>query len=277
MKDQKGRPLPNLIYGTAWKEERTKDLVKLALQKGFRGIDTANQPKHYQEPLVGEALKELYSDGLKREELFIQSKFTPAGGHDHRVPYDLSKPLSERVFESFESSLQNLGTDYLDSYLLHGPHSYPGLGKEDHEVWKSIEEIYKSGKVKLIGVSNVNREQLEILQEISEIGPMVVQNRCYANRGWDKEVRDFCQDNNIIYQGFSLLTANPYVLKAPQVIDIALRFNITPMQVIFKFSVQLGILPLTGTTNPIHMVEDLDILKFELTPDDLGMIQDLTD
>ena len=106
---------------------------------------------------------------------------------------------------------------------------------------------------------------------------MVVQNRCYANRGWDKEVRDFCKDNNIIYQGFSLLTANPYVLKAPQVIDIALRFNITPMQVIFKFSVQLGILPLTGTTNPIHMVEDLDILKFELTPDDLGMIQDLTD
>ena len=277
MKDQKGRPLPNLIYGTAWKEERTKDLVKLALQKGFRGIDTANQPKHYQEPLVGEALKELYSDGLTREELFIQSKFTPAGGHDHRVPYDLSKPLSKRVFESFESSLQNLGTDYLDSYLLHGPHSYPGLGKEDHEVWKSIEEIYKSGKVKLIGVSNVNREQLEILQEISEIGPMVVQNRCYANRGWDKEVRDFCQDNNIIYQGFSLLTANPYVLKAPQVIDIALRFNITPMQVIFKFSVQLGILPLTGTTNPVHMVEDLDILKFELTPDDLGMIQDLTD
>ncbi len=263
---------PSFIYGTAWKEDATAELVKMAVFNGFSGIDTANQPRHYQEHLVGEALLKLSGEGIEREDLFLQSKFTPADGHDHRIPYDPSADLTTQVKQSFESSLKNLHTDYLDSYLLHGPYSHPGLGNEDWEVWSVIEELYKSGKARFIGISNVNVEQLELLTEKAEIKPMVVQNRCFAARGWDREVRDYCKAHHIVYEGFSLLTANPFVLQNPVVQDIARELERTPEQVVFRFSIQIGILPLTGTTSEQHMKEDLLVKEFELDNDDLKMI-----
>ena len=263
---------PSFIYGTAWKEDATAELVNMAVTNGFSGIDTANQPRHYQEHLVGEALLKLSGEGIEREDLFLQSKFTPADGHDHRIPYDPSADLTTQVKQSFESSLENLHTDYLDSYLLHGPYSNQGLGNEDWEVWSVIEELYKSGKAKFIGISNVNVEQLELLTEKAEIKPMIVQNRCFAARGWDREVRDFCKAHNIVYEGFSLLTANPFVLQNPVVQDIVRELERTPEQVVFRFSIQIGILPLTGTTSELHMKEDLLVEEFELNNDDLKMI-----
>jgi len=127
--------IPSFMYGTAWKMEETARLVQLAVSSGFRAIDTANQPRHYNEPAVGEALKTLAFKGIRRDDLFLQTKFTPADGHDHRVPYDASADLSTQVAQSFEGSLKNLGTDYVDSYLLHGPYSRWTLGKADWEVW----------------------------------------------------------------------------------------------------------------------------------------------
>src|SRR5262249_4646648 len=152
--------LPSFIYGTAWKKDATSNLVKTALKAGFRAIDTANQPKHYQEPFVGEALSALAADGISRNALFIQTKFTPLGGQDTRVPYDPKLAVDEQVRQSFESSLRHLNTDYLDSYLLHGPYSYPGLGTEDWQVWGALEQLYTSGHARLIGISNVNALQL---------------------------------------------------------------------------------------------------------------------
>ncbi len=263
---------PSFIYGTAWKEDATAELVKMAVSNGFSGIDTANQPRHYQEHLVGEALLKLSGEGIEREDLFLQSKFTPADGHDHRIPYDPSADLTTQVKQSFGSSLKNLHTDYLDSYLLHSPYSNSGLGNEDWEVWSVIEELYKSGKTRFIGISNVNVEQLELLTEKAEIKPMVVQNRCFAARGWDREVRDYCKAHHIVYEGFSLLTANPFVLQNPVVQDIARELERTPEQVVFRFSIQIGILPLTGTTSELHMKEDLLVKEFELNNDDLKMI-----
>jgi len=221
---------------------------------------------------VGEALLKLSSEGIERNELFLQSKFTSADGHDHRIPYDPSADLTTQVKQSFESSLKNLHTDYLDSYLLHGPYSNPGLGNEDWEVWSVIEEIYKSGKARFIGISNVNIEQLELLTEKAEIKPMVVQNRCFAAQGWDREVRDYCKAHHIVYEGFSLLTGNRFVLQNPVVQDIARELERTPEQVVFRFSIQIGILPLTGTTSELHMKEDLLVKEFELNNDDLKMI-----
>tara|TARA_Y100001954_G_scaffold117829_1_gene127286 strand:- start:131 stop:955 length:825 start_codon:yes stop_codon:yes gene_type:complete len=267
------KPISQIIYGTAWKEDRTPELVDLAIQKGFRAFDTANQPKHYQEDLVGQALQEAFSKGLKREDFFIQTKFTPQGGHDHRIPYSLDKQLPERVQESFASSLRNLGVETLDSYLLHGPHSFPGLCKEDMEVWKSLEDIYKSGRTKSIGVSNVNMQQLETLCELSSVTPMVVQNRCYADRAWDQEVRDFCKQYSILYQGFSLLTANPSVYKIREIGQLASKYKVTIGQLIFRFSSQIGVIPLTGTTDPIHMEEDLKIFEFTLTEEEIHLIE----
>jgi diketogulonate reductase-like aldo/keto reductase len=267
---------PSFIYGTAWKEDATAELVNMAVSNGFSGIDTANQPRHYQEHLVGKALLKLSGEGIERENLFLQSKFTPADGHDHRIPYDPSADLTTQVKQSFGSSLKNLHTDYLDSYLLHSPYSHQGLGNEDWEVWSVIEELYKSGKTRFIGISNVNVEQLELLTEKAEIKPMVVQNRCFAARGWDREVRDYCKAHHIVYEGFSLLTANPFVLQNPVVQDIAGELERTPEQVVFRFSIQIGILPLTGTTSKLHMKEDLLVKEFELNSDDLNMIETIT-
>jgi len=266
-------PIPSFIYGTAWKKGATADLVTMAVKAGFKAIDTANQPKHYQEPLTGEALKALAAEGVARESLFIQTKFTPLNGQDHRVPYDPEAPLVDQVRQSFESSLQHLQTDYLDSYLLHGPYSYPGLGDEDWEVWQAIELLYTSGRARMIGISNVNAYQLAELIEEAEVKPMVVQNRCFANRGWDRQVREICQAHGISYEGFSLLTANPYVLRHPEVASIARRLGVHPEQVIFRFAMQAGMTPLTGTTNLQHMQEDLKVDEIELTPAEVQSIE----
>ena len=267
---------PSFIYGTAWKEDATADLVEKAVSTGFSAIDTANQPRHYQEHLVGEALLRLVSKGTKREGLFLQSKFTPANGHDQRIPYDPTENLTTQVRQSFESTLKNLHTDHLDSYLLHGPYTQPGLGDEDWEVWSAIEELYKTGKTRFIGISNVNIIQLKLLSEKAEIKPMVVQNRCFANQGWDSEIRGFCKTNQIAYEGFSLLTANPFVIQSPEVRSIARELGRTPEQVVFCFAMQAGMIPITGTTNDQHMKEDLQAVDFELKDDDVQLIEAIT-
>jgi diketogulonate reductase-like aldo/keto reductase len=267
---------PSFIYGTAWKEDATADLVETAVSTGFSAIDTANQPRHYQEHLVGEALLRLAGKGINRGDLFLQSKFTPANGHDQRIPYDPTENLTTQVRQSFESTLKNLHTDHLDSYLLHGPYSQPGLGDEDWEVWSAIEELYKAGKTRFIGISNVNIVQLKHLTEKAEVKPMVVQNRCFANQGWDSEVRGFCNTNQIVYEGFSLLTANPFVMQNHGVRSIARELGRTTEQVIFRFSMQAGMTPLTGTTSEQHMKEDLQAVDFELKDDDVQLIEAIT-
>ena len=266
-------PLPSWMYGTAWKKEATTRLVLQAVAAGFTAIDTANQLIHYQEALVGEALLALAKQGIRRESLFLQTKFTPVNGQDHRTPYDVKADLTTQVKQSFDSSLSHLHTDYLDSYVLHGPYSRYGLGAEDWEVWAAIEGLYQSGKIKMIGISNVTAEQLALLCERVTHKPMVVQNRCYAALGWDREVREICRTHGIIYQGFSLLTANRGVLVEPEVRAIAQRFKTGVAQVIFRFAMQIGMLPLTGTTNPQHMKDDLAADQFTLAPEDLQRIE----
>ena len=103
--------LPPFLYGTAWKEEHTGPLVELALRQGFRGIDTANQRKHYNEAAAGEAVaREIAAGTVAREELFLQTKFTHRPGQDQRLPYDPTAPVGEQVRQSFESSLEHLRT-----------------------------------------------------------------------------------------------------------------------------------------------------------------------
>jgi len=266
-------PIPSFMYGTAWKKEATTQLVKLAVALGFRAIDTANQLIHYQEALVGEALQALEKEGIKRDTLFLQTKFTSVDGQDHRTPYDASADLTTQVRQSFDSSLSHLHTEYVDSYVLHGPHQRRGLAEADWEVWAAIEDLYQSGKTKMIGISNVTAGQLTELCEQANIKPMVVQNRCYATLGWDKEVREICQTHGIIYQGFSLLTANRKVLADPEIRTIAHRLGAGPAQIIFRFAMQIGMLPLTGTTSPQHMKEDLQAEQFALSTEEIQRIE----
>jgi diketogulonate reductase-like aldo/keto reductase len=267
--------IPTFIYGTAWKKDATTQLVQTAVKAGFNAIDTANQPKHYSESLVGDALEALSREGISRESLFLQTKFTPLDGHDERVPYDPQADLKSQVRQSFESSLRHLKTDHVDSYLLHGPYSYPGLGDSDWEVWSAIEDLFRSGRTGMIGVSNVNYLQLSALLERATIKPMVVQNRCYASRGWDREVREICIENGIMYQGFSLLTANVPVVNSQTIKSMARKLGVETMQVIFRFAMQAGMVPLTGTTKEEHMRQDLGSYRIMLSDDEVALIESI--
>ena len=143
---------PKIIYVTAWKKDKTASLVEQAVLAGFRAIDTACQPKHYDERGVGEALARLIARGLDRKSLFVQTKFTPIGGQDPaRVPYDRRASLATQVAQSFRMSQQNLGMEYVDSLVLHSPLAHH---EELMEVWEAMEAIAKDGGAKKLGISN---------------------------------------------------------------------------------------------------------------------------
>jgi diketogulonate reductase-like aldo/keto reductase len=268
---------PRIVYGTAWKEDATRGLVRLALEQGFTGLDTANQRRHYHEAAVGEGLADhLAATGGSREDLFLQTKFTDRGGQDHRLPYDPRAPVAEQVRQSFASSLAHLGTTYLDSYVLHGPSVRVGLADRDWEAWRAMEAIAREGGARRLGVSNVSLPQLELLLDGAKLAPSFVQNRCFAARGWDEGVRALCAARGIVYQGFSLLTANPEVLRHPSLRAIATRLGATPAQVVFRFAVAVGMQPLTGTTSARHMREDLESLDLPITPEEVAVIEGLS-
>jgi diketogulonate reductase-like aldo/keto reductase len=265
-----GVRVPGFLYGTAWKEDDTERLTGLALAAGFRAIDTANQRKHYFEAGVGAAVA---ASRLARDQLFLQTKFTHARGQDHRLPYDASADPATQVRQSFASSLEHLGVERLDSYVLHGPAESHGFGAQDRATWRAMEELHAEGRVSLLGVSNVTLAQLTTLCELAKVTPAFVQNRCYARTGWDREVRRFCSARGVVYQGFSLLTANRRELSTPPVLALARRLGATVPQLVFRFARALGMLPLTGTSDPAHMREDLAAKSFELGVEDVASLE----
>jgi diketogulonate reductase-like aldo/keto reductase len=259
---------PSILYGTAWKKDDTESLVRMAILQGYRGIDTACQPKHYHEPGVGAAvssfLDEKVSSGkLVRADFYLQTKFTSLSGQDPaRIPYDPKVPLPEQVRQSFAVSLRNLGTDYLDCLVLHSP--LPSAG-QTLEVWQTLESLVDARGVRQLGISNCYRiEQLEALYASARVKPAVVQNRFYAETGYDREIRGFCRQHGIIYQSFWTLTANPRVLTHRTVRELASKHRRTPAQILFRYLTQNEIVPLTGTRSETHMREDLAIFEFEL-------------
>jgi diketogulonate reductase-like aldo/keto reductase len=268
--------IPDFLYGTAWKEDRTAALTELAIRTGFRGIDTANQRRHYFEAGVGQGLAAAYRAGIvARDDLFLQTKFTYQPGQDHRLPYDPAADLPTQVAQSLASSLDHLGTDHVDSYVLHGPASGHGWTHHDALVWAAMARERDAGRARLLGVSNVSLRHLEQMLAASAELPAFVQNRCFARLGWDRDVRTFCAKREIVYQGFSLLTANPEVLRHPVVVGIAVGRQATPAQVVFRFAQAVGMLPLTGTTDVDHMRQDLASGVLTLSAEEVRAIEDL--
>ncbi|MGA2370099.1 MAG: aldo/keto reductase family protein [Candidatus Korobacteraceae bacterium] len=268
--------VPDFLYGTAWKEDRTPGLTELALRVGFRGIDTANQRRHYFEAGVGQGLAASYRAGVvARSDLFLQTKFTYQSGQDHRLPYDPAASLCAQVTQSLTSSLEHLGTDYVDSFVLHGPSSAYGWSDADAEVWEAMCEERQAGRTRFLGVSNVSLRHLEQMTTAHGDLPAFVQNRCFAQLGWDREVRLFCRERKILYQGFSLLTANAEVLHHPLILALAASQKATPAQVVFSFAHTVGMLPLTGTCNAEHMKQDLFSRDTTLSPEAVRAIESL--
>jgi len=225
---------------------------------------------------VGEGLAAAYRAGVvTREELFLQTKFTYQPGQDHRLPYDPNAPLAAQVAQSLASSLEHLATDRVDSFVLHGPASGQGWSRYDVEVWGAMIAERDTGRTRQLGVSNVSLRHLEQLAATGAELPAYVQNRCFARVGWDYHVRAFCRAHGIVYQGFSLLTANPEALHHPVVAQLAARERATPAQIVFRFALAVGMLPLTGTSNPTHMTEDLASGALTLFEDEVRAIETL--
>lgn len=264
--------MPPLLYGTAWKKDQTADLVTKAVKYGFRGIDTACQPKHYHEAGVGEAIQRLASEGITRDDLYIQTKFTPLNGQDpQNIPYDRKAPLNEQVAQSFEVSKKNLGVSYVNGLILHSP-----LENMDRSiiVWRAMEHIYHSGGTKQIGISNCyDLETLKEIYEAADIKPSILQNRFYQDTDFDNEIRKWCQEHKITYQSFWTLTANPQILSSEIVQEASQNYRKTPAQIFFRVLIEIGIVPLTGTCRDKHMKEDLEIFHVDLPT---SIIQEIT-
>jgi diketogulonate reductase-like aldo/keto reductase len=255
--------IPNMIYGTAWKKEQTADFVYEALQSGFKGIDTACQPKHYQEDLVGVGLQKALDEGLKREDLYLQTKFTPIEGQDiSNMPYFQNDTLELQIEKSFAKSKENLKVDYIDTYILHSP-IFPAT--KLLKAWDVMSSFYKNKEVGQLGISNCyDLDVLEYLYKKVELKPSILQNRFYAQSTYDQEIRVWCKDKGIIYESFWSLTANPHVLTNEFVKHLSSKYKKSTAAIFYKFLNQIGIVPLNGTTSKIHMDEDLLIDEFEL-------------
>ena len=256
-----GRLVPRLFYGTAWKKAATTSLVTLALKQGFRAIDTACQPRHYSESLVGDAVADFST--INREDLFLQTKFTLPGGQDlNSIPYDVNAPLENQVRQSFAKSLQNLRAEYLDAVLLHSP---ARTVENTLTIINVLSDFKKSGKLRHVGISNIY--SLPMLKEIcSHVPPstiQIIQNRFYADTKYDVGIRGYCKDNGIMYQSFWTLSGNPQILRSPVVQQIADRIGASVEGVFYRFCIQEGITVLDGTTSEEHMREDLAVSKDE--------------
>ena len=260
-----GVRMPKILYGTAWKKADTERLVTTALREGFRGIDTACQPKHYEEPGVGAGVAAaIATAAVNRDDLYLQTKFTPLSGQDPtRIPYDPRATLPQQVAQSFQVSLHNLRTDRIDALVLHSP--LPN-DRQTHEVWRAMESLVAGGQVRQIGLSNCYQlKQLESLYKSAQVKPAVLQNRFCSDTRYDREIRAYCRQHGILYQSFWTLTANPQILGNRVVTNLAEHYQRTVAQILFRYLTQVDVVPLTGTRSDTHMREDLRIFDFELT------------
>ncbi|TDR46490.1 diketogulonate reductase-like aldo/keto reductase [Tahibacter aquaticus] len=263
-----GRRMPRLLYGTAWKKAQTARWVEAALRHGFDGIDTACQPKHYDEAGVGAGIA---AAALPRETLYLQSKFTPLSGQDPaRIPYDATADIAQQIRQSFAVSQRNLGTTYLDALLLHSPLRDRSAMRH---AWATLESLVDEGGVGLIGISNCyDPDELQRLWRDARIKPSIVQNRFYADTGHDREIRAFCRANGVVYQSFWTLSANPQLLRSQAVLDLAAAHARTPAQILFRYLIQHDVVPLTGTTSLTHLRESQAIFDFALSEADCARV-----
>ncbi|KIR62339.1 oxidoreductase [Cryptococcus bacillisporus CA1873] len=223
------------------------------------------------EDLVGQAIKSLISEGVvKREELYIQTKFTSIDGQDPSLtlPYDPSSPVEEQVKQSFETSLKNLGVEYIDAVVLHSPLK----SREDTlKAYLTLSRFLSTKQVRHLGISNCYdplllkwlidsvAEYSSKHQEEPEVKVEIVQNRWYEGNGWDWDIYDICRGHDIRYQSFWTLTGSPTLLKQPFLINLAAKYGLTPEQTIYKLCQLWGITPLCGTTSLAHAKEAVSV------------------
>jgi diketogulonate reductase-like aldo/keto reductase len=223
---------------------------------------------------VGDALQNLFLKGFKKEDIYLETKFTPKEGQDpNTIPYNPKERLTQQVLSSFEKSKENLKTSFLDSYVLHSP-----LFPFSHllEVWRAMETLFEKKEVGQLGISNCyDLSTLQKLYEHALVKPSVLQNRFYNQTNYDKEIRLWCKEKGIIYLGFWTLTANPNILNSQTLFELSHKYKKTTAQVFYRYLTQNNIVPLIGTTDIVHMKEDMAIFEFELENEELEAISTL--
>ena len=258
---QDGNKIPVIGFGT-WQAEEgeiAKHSVAAALEVGYTHIDTA---KIYgNESSVGQAIKD---SGIPREDLFITTKLWNT---DHSY---------EKAKEAIDQSLSALGLDYLDLYLIHWPNPVAfrdNWEEANAQSWLAMEEAVAEGKIKSIGVSNFLIHHLQALDKTAKIKPVV--NQLYLNPSdQQKEIVDYCHKNNILLEAYSPLGTGE-IFKISELEDIAETYNKTVAQVVLRWSLQKGFLPLPKSVTPNRIKENIDIFDFELSEFDMGLIDAL--
>ena len=256
----------SMIYGTAWKAETTADCITKALKAGFRCIDTAAQPKHYREDLVGGAVRNCIDSGLvRRENIHLQTKFTPPSGQDlSNCPYHSPGSITGQVRASVSSSLFNLRPyqsaglsreTYIDCMILHAPLSTLA---STLEAWEALSSFVPSS-VRALGVSNITLSVLDVLCRRAVLIVSVVHNRFHPATDYDGPLRAFCKEKHIVYEGFSVLTANQSLLASPSVTEFAQRIGISKQAALYALVGSLSnTVVLNGTKDELRMREDLN-------------------
>ena len=251
-----GNEIPALAYGT-WliKNENAKNCVLMALEAGYRHIDTAQA--YGNEQGVGEGIRQ---SGLKREDIYLTTKVQA----EHKT-YKKAK-------KSIDESLEKLGLDYIDLILIHCPQpwilfrSKRRYFKENIEVWRALEDAYKEGKVKAIGVSNFLIDDLQNIMDHCEIKPMVNQILCHIGNT-PMDVIKFCQENDIVVEAYSPI-AHGAALKDKAIQDMANKYGVSVAQLCIKYTLQLDTISIPKASSKEH-IEDNAKLDFEISEEDM--------
>ena len=251
-----GVEIPAVGYGTYLTSEKDDGTVAAALAAGYRHFDTASF--YGTEQALGDALK---AAGVPREELFLTSKLWK-----DEMGY-------ENALAAFERSLQKLGTDYLDLYLIHWPRT-DDLTAEwrqlDRDTWRALEELYRAGRVRAIGVSNFLPHHLRSLMKTSEVMPMV--NQIEFHPGYPQTYTvEFCKAHGILPEAWSPL-GRTRVLQDERLAGIAAKYSKTVAQLCVRFALQCGVVPLPKSSSPARMQANLDVFDFVISDEDMDRI-----
>lgn len=259
-----GVKIPVIGFGT-WQitdETEAYNSVMVALKEGYRHIDTALAYRNEQS--VGKAIKD---SQIKREEIFVTTKL-PA----HIKGY-------QEAIDTFNESLNNLGLDYLDLYLIHAPKPWDvktdGMEYMDQniETWKAFEKLYQEGKIRSIGVSNFYPKHLEVLLKNTTIVPMV--NQILINPNViPYDTIEYCNEHQIIVEAYSPL-ATGHILESPDLKEIAMKYNRSVAQICIRWSLQKGFLPLPKSVTPYRIKENLEVFDFEISDEDMDIIESI--
>jgi len=255
--------IPKIGFGT-WQnnsKEECINSVMFALKNGYRHIDTA--AAYGNEEFIKEAIQQ---SGINRKEIFITSK----------LPAEIKG--YQECKKEFEETLRRLGTDYLDLYLIHAPNPWDidQNSLENMELniesWKMMEELYREGKIRAIGVSNFNCEQIEILKKHTSIVPMVNQVYCFIGEP-RLDLLDYCKENNILIEAYSPLKVGK-LINHPKLIEISKKYNVSVAQLCIRWCLDLNTLPLPKSVHEQYIIENLKV-DFEIDKEDFEYLKNL--